>query len=830
MATRPASANDSSSSWGRDPSTTTTAATTHTTTTNNNTGIHTLYTTPAVQPPSGEQRQPQQTITTTTITIPLHQRMATLLTAVNNLLLVSSSDTTPGVSSCASSSSSVSSGAPPAPVFSSSGGEWEAAMLERIRYQHAQDFHTAEQSGVDVEHPTTERQQPQQDQPELLSEVPFETLYRHPPPHHPSSSSSLRRLAIRSTAPVLTMETVQALRNAAEEIWDRQQEQPTTTTTTASKFTYQYAGNFEAHVFDFNSRQEQNTSTTTASSSWGIQAITALNAALHTTVYPLIRDAFFSQQQQQTYHHSNSGEDPNTNNQNDHNNQKQKQNHRDVTRSDDDDVALDNDGTTMANSATTRLFVYDALVIRYNATAAAATAATRTNNSTTVPSSVSAAMSASAGQPLHRDLGLISVNIMLNSDEDFVGGGTFFEQQLAEQGRPTNGNGNEATEENAAAAVAGVVPLRPKGVGYCLAHSASERHAGAGTTKGVRDILVLFVSAVILPQQHQVSSSRSSSPYTTEGLSSASSVSRSSYHPDGDNNSGIPIHQDEKQGNDYTDPRRIIPPGEILSLRLKSCRDFCNGKYAQQPTEALLCRILHQKLAVECSFSSSSSLSLHYDHDLHNKEAPFLDGEAVQYLGTALMEYADHLYQQHDLLPRHYQMLKENTGDDNNLDDKIKRSFQSVLELYHIALECMQIAKVVTPCDSRVYNNVGIILGKINDMVLSLHQPGVVDTTEEEERAKILETNVRDQEEAYRYGLELLMRSREAGCSAIHLQKDLDILRLNYGLLVANQDRFHEAASILAPMIATTATSRDSINNNNTDAFRLWKFCNDKSN
>ena len=77
---------------------------------------------------------------------------------------------------------------------------------------------------------------------------------------------------------------------------------------------------------------------------------------------------------------------------------------------------------------------------------------------------------------------------------------------------------------------------------------------------------------------------------------------------------------------------------------------------------------------------------------------------------------------------------------------------------------------------------------------------------EEEERASM----------SYRYGLDL--------------QKDLDILRLNYGLLVANQDRFHEAASILAPMIETTTTSRDSINNNNTDAFQLWKFCNDKSN
>jgi len=64
--------------------------------------------------------------------------------------------------------------------------------------------------------------------------------------------------------------------------------------------------------------------------------------------------------------------------------------------------------------------------------------------------------------------------------------GPFLEQQLSEKGRPTNDDGTEATEEDEA--VAGVVPLWPKDVGYCLAHSASERHAGAGTTEGVRDI------------------------------------------------------------------------------------------------------------------------------------------------------------------------------------------------------------------------------------------------------------------------------------------------------------------------------------------------------
>jgi hypothetical protein len=60
------------------------------------------------------------------------------------------------------------------------------------------------------------------------------------------------------------------------------------------------------------------------------------------------------------------------------------------------------------NNTTTnqQLFVYEAIVIRYNATAN------------------SGAGHSGAGQPLHRDLGMPSVNIMLNDDADFTGWGT----------------------------------------------------------------------------------------------------------------------------------------------------------------------------------------------------------------------------------------------------------------------------------------------------------------------------------------------------------------------------------------------------------------------
>jgi hypothetical protein len=103
------------------------------------------------------------------------------------------------------------------------------------------------------------------------------------------------------------------------------------------------------------------------------------------------------------------------------------------------------------------LCVYDALYIRYNATYAK-----------------EQGIHEGAGQPLHKDLGLFSVNVIINEPTtDFEGGGTFFENSLR-----CNGNG---------------APLKPFGAGHLLAHRSSERHAGAATTEGVRDILVVFI-------------------------------------------------------------------------------------------------------------------------------------------------------------------------------------------------------------------------------------------------------------------------------------------------------------------------------------------------
>jgi len=120
------------------------------------------------------------------------------------------------------------------------------------------------------------------------------------------------------------------------------------------------------------------------------------------------------------------------------------------------------------------LYVYDSLFIRYNATQA--------NENNPIINGDESSRIVGAGQPLHRDLGYVSVNVMLNPQEEFEGGGTFFEDQL----RPMLQSDNQPTE---------MQPLKPRGPGHGIAHYSSNRHAGAATFAGVRDILVIFLAA-----------------------------------------------------------------------------------------------------------------------------------------------------------------------------------------------------------------------------------------------------------------------------------------------------------------------------------------------
>ena len=313
------------------------------------------------------------------------------------------------------------------------------------------------------------------------------------------------------------------------------------------------------------------------------------------------------------------------------------------------------------DNTTGNLCVYDALLIRYNATEA--------NNPL------------GAGQPLHRDLGIVSVNIMMNDQDEFEGGGTFFENQLQ------NGTSD-------------VLALKPLGEGQCLAHFSSERHAGAATVAGVRDVLVVFVMA---------------------------------RHENG-----------------------VAPPW-IQNARLKqSARRDCLEMCGKDSTSTILCRIQHQLMAIEAVPD---------------------DGEAFQYLGTALMDLAD-------------------------VCDSTERN-----TILNAAIDCLRHATLLSPCDSRVYSNLGLALSRRNPTGLEHESNAVFD--------------------AYEKSLEILAQSREAGCD---VEDEWDIVSLNYGLFLANMDRFSDSARVLgrtarkkeAGGVETTTTTRQQVID---DTHRIWQFC-----
>jgi hypothetical protein len=312
------------------------------------------------------------------------------------------------------------------------------------------------------------------------------------------------------------------------------------------------------------------------------------------------------------------------------------------------------------NETDTRLCVYDALMIRYNATEA------------------DASQVAGAGQPFHRDLGIVSINIMLNDASDFRGGGTFFENQL---------RGRQPPE-----------PLKPGGVGHCLAHYSAERHAGSATLEGVRDILVIFVTAF--------------------GSST--------------------------------------PPALVQNAMLKQCRAACHEE-CETAVDALLCRILHQRLAIQAVPG---------------------DGEAWQYLGTALLEYSDAI----------------------GLGDR---------HLVVAAKDCFQHAAILTPCDSRVYSNLALSLGRLSRIP-------------DDSSAVLLSPSI---EAAFEQAWTVLEHSETAGCD---VARDFDSLMLSYGLHVSKQDRFEDACRILLRVAKKRSLDEKQGEDQGRvveDAYRLWEFC-----
>lgn len=320
-----------------------------------------------------------------------------------------------------------------------------------------------------------------------------------------------------------------------------------------------------------------------------------------------------------------------------------------------------------------QLYVYDALFIRYNATEA--------NLDDTLSKAVyNKQRRKGAGQPLHRDLGYVSVNIMLNDQSDFEGGGTFFENQIL-----SCWNGDKLDESDDT----GLKPLKPLGAGHALAHDSSDRHAGAATFEGVRDILVIFIAAA---------------------------------------------HKRDSQ--DTSNSLRTAPRWECAARLKSTSRTYCSNSNANN-TDQLKCRILHQRLAIE--------------------QVPS-DGEAWQYLGMALMEYAE-------------------------------VANESVLDL---AVHCLEEATRYTPCDGRLHNNLGISLERL----LSTSNIDEGRTLQLRERVAT----------AYRRAVSIQSICESIGCD---VGADYERVCLNLGLYLSKQDDFMGAVDVLSRVVPQSANSGD---------------------
>jgi hypothetical protein len=319
------------------------------------------------------------------------------------------------------------------------------------------------------------------------------------------------------------------------------------------------------------------------------------------------------------------------------------------------------------------LYVYDSLFIRYNATEA--------NDSGQDYTSGPRKHRIGAGQPLHRDLGYVSVNIMLNDPSEFQGGGTFFEQQLISW---------DETADTSEYLPDTLSPLKPLGAGHALAHYSSHRHAGAATFEGVRDVLVIFIAAA------EVAHTKPNQPQSA--------------------------------------------PRWERAARLKStARPYCQQCFASSDNllDEWICRIQHLKLAIDAVPN---------------------DGEAWHYLGMTLAEFTNY---KHDSF------------------DEALFDVDSVLEL---AVACLEEGEKYTPCDARLYNNIGLALEKtlLRSNILS-SQNGRSCTHQ-----KI--------KSAYEKAVAINSICSRIGCD---VASDFERVCLNFGLYLSYQDDFHGAVAVL---------------------------------
>mmetsp|Transcript_20080 Transcript_20080/g.35703 ORF Transcript_20080/g.35703 Transcript_20080/m.35703 type:complete len:336 (-) Transcript_20080:46-1053(-) len=308
---------------------------------------------------------------------------------------------------------------------------------------------------------------------------------------------------------------------------------------------------------------------------------------------------------------------------------------------------------------------------------------------------------------------------MLNSQEEFSGGGTFFENQL----RPmlVQGDSNNNAQ-----------PLKPSGPGHAIAHFSSDRHSGAATFSGVRDILVIFLAAT----------------------------------------------EKKTQSSINTRQRKKAPRWEYNARIKSTARTYCS-ECSDNIHDQLICRILHHRIAIDQVFD---------------------DGEAWHYLGMALLDYHGHLQLSVDSVTdadgngiTHIQT----ESDDSNYS---LSQYEPSLEL---AVSCLDEATKHTPCDGRLYNNLGIALERLLEYNIanSLQSKKVME----------LHDKIRS---AYRNSIMIHSVCEQLGCD---VAADYESACLNYGLYLSKRDQFDNAIDVLSRIVPPT-TNTAAVNENQLDA------------
>ena len=133
-------------------------------------------------------------------------------------------------------------------------------------------------------------------------------------------------------------------------------------------------------------------------------------------------------------------------------------------------------GALEARHATGPFSFRDLFFVRYSHTAAA-----------------SGVRGAQKGLEAHRDGSPISFNVLLNSADDFDGGGTFFEED------------RDVGRDDAPDAQTALPPRTVRRIarGDCLVHSGKQRHGGVPVTRGERFLLVGFIDGDLRPDDDE---------------------------------------------------------------------------------------------------------------------------------------------------------------------------------------------------------------------------------------------------------------------------------------------------------------------------------------